>query len=118
MRADLLGRLLLRSIVGYQSIALIGRPPPLRSVGAGDKRTGTTPMAEAARIAGLNAVGRYALGVDWAASHDSLFPYRTLRLACPCDVCAAEPPETRRLAPGAEELRTVEVLGERSIFLG
>jgi DUF971 family protein len=75
-------------------------------------------MAEAARIAGLKAVGRYALGVDWADRHDSIFPYRTLRLACPCDVCAAEPPETRRLAPGAEELRTVEVLGERSIFLG
>src|SRR5579883_1872115 len=79
MRADLLGRLLLRSLVGCQSTALIGRPPPLRSVGVGHKRTGTTPMAEAARIAGLKAVGRYALGVDWADRHDSIFPYRALR---------------------------------------
>jgi DUF971 family protein len=75
-------------------------------------------MANAARIARLKEVGRYALGVEWADRHDSILPYRSLRLACPCDVCTAEPPGARRLPPGAEDLRTVEVLGERSLFLG
>ncbi|HLK13013.1 MAG TPA: gamma-butyrobetaine hydroxylase-like domain-containing protein [Candidatus Binatia bacterium] len=69
-------------------------------------------MSDAARIARLKEVGRYALGVDWADGHDSILPYRSLRLACPCDACVAQPPQA-----AAAELGGIEMLGHSSVFL-
>jgi len=70
---------------------------------------------DATRIVKLSEVGRYALGVDWGDGHESIFPFRALRAACPCDACrapggAAHPAEGDRLA-------RVETLGDASIFL-
>jgi DUF971 family protein len=70
---------------------------------------------EANRVEKLTEVGRYALGVLWGDRHDSILPFRNLRRACPCDTCAAA--TGAPLAPEAERLARVEILGERSLFL-
>jgi DUF971 family protein len=36
----------------------------------------------------IHLVGRYALGVDWADGHGSIYPFEHLRAACPCGGCA------------------------------
>jgi DUF971 family protein len=36
----------------------------------------------------VHLVGRYALGVDWADGHGSIFPFDGLRRGCPCGDCA------------------------------
>jgi DUF971 family protein len=73
--------------------------------------------AEATHVERLSEVGRYALGVVWGDRHDSILPYRALRQACPCDACAAaSPAETPR--PDAERPVRLQLLGERSLFIG
>lgn len=37
----------------------------------------------------VHLVGRYALGVDWADGHGSIYPFERLRLDCVCGQCAA-----------------------------
>ncbi|HEV8616772.1 MAG TPA: gamma-butyrobetaine hydroxylase-like domain-containing protein [Methylomirabilota bacterium] len=37
----------------------------------------------------VHLVGRYALGVDWADGHGSIYPFEHLRRGCPCGACAA-----------------------------
>ncbi len=71
---------------------------------------------DATHIEKLTEVGRYALGVVWADRHDSILPFRSLRSACPCETCTAAPQAD--LPPEAERLARVEVLGDRSLFLG
>jgi len=71
---------------------------------------------EATQIEKLSEVGHYALGVAWGDRHDSILPLRNLRRACPCDECASLSPEAA-LAPAAERLARVEILGEQSLFL-
>jgi DUF971 family protein len=39
----------------------------------------------------LHLVGRYALGIDWADGHGSIYPFEHLRAACGCDACRASP---------------------------
>ena len=73
--------------------------------------------AEATQIEKLTEVGRYALGVQWADRHDSILPYRNLRAACGCEACAAPSSDGPRL-PEAERPARVELLGDRSLFLG
>jgi hypothetical protein len=70
---------------------------------------------EATHVERFSEVGRYALGVLWGDRHDSIFPYRTIRGACPCDACAAAPGAP--VPPDAERLVRVETLGEQSVFL-
>jgi DUF971 family protein len=72
---------------------------------------------DATHIEKLSEVGRYALGVAWGDRHDSILPFRSLRRACPCETCATAPQDTP-LTPEAEHLARVEVLGDRSLFLG
>jgi DUF971 family protein len=72
--------------------------------------------AEATQIGKLSEVGRYALGVQWGDGHDSILPYRSLRRACPCDACSALAADAP-LAPEAERIARVEILGTQSIFL-
>jgi DUF971 family protein len=71
--------------------------------------------ADATRIERLTEVGRYALGVVWGDGHDSILPFRTLRIACPCDACTATPPA--QPASDAERLARLETLGAESVFL-
>lgn len=35
----------------------------------------------------VHLVGRYALGVAWADSHGSIYPFEQLRRDCPCGQC-------------------------------
>ena len=72
---------------------------------------------DATHVEKLTEVGRYALGVLWGDRHDSILPFRNLRRACPCEACSALP-EAAPLAPDAERLARLEVLGEQSLFLG
>jgi DUF971 family protein len=37
----------------------------------------------------VHLVGRYALGVDWADGHGSIYPFEHLRRGCGCGACAA-----------------------------
>jgi len=37
----------------------------------------------------VRLVGRYALGVDWADDHGSIYPFDRLRRGCGCGACAA-----------------------------
>ena len=56
----------------------------------------------------VHLVGRYALGVDWADGHGSIYPFERLRSDCPCGVCStvsmtpamAWPGEIKKLPEG------------------
>ena len=73
------------------SLPLLGQPDP------------NTPKR-------VHLVGRYAVGVDWADGHGSIYPFEKLRRDCPCGACAAR----SALSPGmgwpAEINRTPEGL--------
>jgi len=70
---------------------------------------------DATHVERLSEVGRYALGVLWGDKHDSILPYRHLRLSCPCEACAAAAPTAP--APDAERPVKLELLGGRSVFI-
>src|SRR5262249_26855840 len=53
----------------------------------------------------LHMVGRYALGVDWADHHGSIYPFERLRQDCPCGICG-EATATSAMAWPAEITRT------------
>jgi|SRR6516165_2430654 DUF971 family protein len=74
------------------------------------------PADDATHVEKLKEVGRYALGVEWGDRHDSILPYRSIRLACPCDACGTRPTDAPP-TPDAECPATVEILGDRSVFL-
>src|SRR5213594_2281215 len=71
---------------------------------------------DATRIERLKEVGRYALGVEWGDRHESILPYKNLRLACPCDACTSAAPAAS-LTPEAERPVDFQVLGDRSLFI-
>jgi DUF971 family protein len=68
------------------------------------------------KIKGLNEVGRYAVGVQWADGHDSIYPLESLRTNCSCQLCEADgdtsaaPADSRRLVKLAR-------MGEQAVFL-
>jgi DUF971 family protein len=76
----------------------------------------TERAPDATRVAGVKAVGRYAIGIDWADRHDSIIPFRNLRRACPCESCVTLPADTSFPAE-AEQVRDVQLLGEQSMFI-
>jgi DUF971 family protein len=53
----------------------------------------------------VHYVGRYALGVDWADAHGSIYPFERLRRDCPCGACADLETITRDMAWPAEVAR-------------
>ena len=53
----------------------------------------------------VHLVGRYALGVDWADDHGSIYPFERLRGDCPCGACK-EIPLTPPMAWPGEIART------------
>jgi DUF971 family protein len=54
----------------------------------------------------VHLVGRYALGVDWADNHGSIYPFEQLRRICPCGACASLEQVTRAMAWPEEITRT------------
>jgi DUF971 family protein len=75
----------------------------------------TERAPDAVRIDKLTQVGRYALGVQWGDGHDSILPLRTIRRACPCDVCGAV--AAREASPQADQPTLVDILGGQSVFI-
>lgn len=61
----------------------------------------------------VHLVGRYALGVDWADNHGSIYPFEGLRRSCPCGVCDALGSLAPAMAWPAEVRRTPEGLAVR-----
>ncbi len=55
----------------------------------------------------VHLVGRYALGVDWADGHGSIYPFDRLRRDCPCGACAA-PEAPTAPAPWPQEIKKIE----------
>jgi DUF971 family protein len=58
----------------------------------------------------VHLVGRYALGVDWADGHGSIYPFEKLRRDCPCPACGSLETVTPAMAWPAEINRTPEGL--------
>jgi len=52
----------------------------------------------------VHLVGRYALGVDWADGHGSIYPFDRLRRDCGCGACAT----LETLAPAAAWPREIK----------
>jgi DUF971 family protein len=50
--------------------------------------------------ADVHVVGRYALGVDWADKHGSIYPFERLRQDCPCGRCGDTPMTPAMAWPG------------------
>ena len=67
------------------------------------------------RIRGLNEVGRYAIGIQWADGHDSIFPLDSLRRGCPCNACAGD--VEGELPPAARRLLQLSRLGDTAVYL-
>ncbi len=64
----------------------------------------------------LNEVGRYAVGLNWADGHDSIYPLENLRRACPCEQCQGS---VQGVIPdGAKRLSKLARLGETGVFIG
>ena len=56
--------------------------------------------------------GHYALDVSWGDGHGSIYPFRDLRLICPCDACSnAEPTE-----PDLAARTPIEIAREASLL--
>jgi DUF971 family protein len=74
-------------------------------------------MAIDTKIRSTRAVGRYALGVDWADGHDSIIPFAHLRANCPCDRCAERHSADTTAGASEIQLEVAELIGDESIFL-
>lgn len=74
-------------------------------------------MDERTAVERLTGVGRYAFGVQWGDGHDSIIPHRAVRLACPCEECAALAPERLPASGPGVEPRRVELIGDASLFV-
>lgn len=59
----------------------------------------------------VHLVGRYAVGVDWADGHGSIYPFERLRCDCPCGGCAGLETLTQPMAWPQEIKRTEAGLG-------
>lgn len=72
--------------------------------------------SERTRVERLTSVGNYAFGVGWGDGHESIIPHRSVRAACPCDVCLAGP-QPPPVGPHAERPVRVELLGDTTLFV-
>ena len=67
------------------------------------------------RIRGLNEVGRYAIGVQWADGHNSIFPLENLRRHCPCLACNGD--AGGEIAQDGRRMIQLVRLGENAVFI-
>ena len=67
------------------------------------------------KIRGLNEVGRYAVGVQWADGHDSIFPLENLRRYCPCLKCNGK--VAGEIAQDGQRMMQLVRLGENAVFI-
>lgn len=56
----------------------------------------------------VHFVGRYALGVDWADAHGSIYPFEALRRECACGACATLAELSRDMVWPAEVTRRAD----------
>jgi DUF971 family protein len=75
------------------------------------------PHTEKYAIASVHAVGRYALGVNWADKHESIFPFVNLRRHCPCLDCERSQASKRPPSALACKLESFQRLQEASVML-
>jgi DUF971 family protein len=68
------------------------------------------------RIRGLNEVGRYAIGIQWADGHDSIFPFENLRRFCPCNTCGGA--VEGKIPAASQRLLQLARLGDAAVYLG
>jgi DUF971 family protein len=66
------------------------------------------------RIKTLKEIGRYAVGIDWADGHESILPYRELRLHCPCDACSERTADA--LGADAQQLADMRRIGDATLL--
>lgn len=65
-------------------------------------------LSDEYELKAFKLAGYYALDVDWADGHGSIFPFRDLRAQCPCETCRQTPADA-----GDPRTRSpVEVAGE------
>jgi len=55
-------------------------------------------LTEKYEVKKIGLAGSYALDVDWGDGHGSIYPFRDLRLRCPCEAC-------QRASSGVEDPR-------------
>lgn len=67
------------------------------------------------KIRTLNQVGRYAVGVNWADGHDSIFPLENLRRHCPCLQCRGS--VAGEIAQDGYRMTQLARLGESAVFI-
>jgi DUF971 family protein len=67
-------------------------------------------------IKGLNEVGRYAVGVQWADGHDSIFPLENLRRYCPCNECGGE--VDGAIPDSHQHMLQLSRLGDSGLYIG
>ncbi len=68
------------------------------------------------KIKVLNEVGRYAIGVQWADGHDSIYPLENLRRRCPCVACRGH--IDGELPPASQRLKHLARMGDSAMFIG
>lgn len=82
-------------------------------------QSATMPLAKSktsTEIRTLNEVGRYAVGIQWADGHDSIYPYENLRRYCPCNTCGGR--LEGEIPPASQRLAHLSRLGDKAVFLG
>jgi len=72
--------------------------------------------AGAVTIKGLNEVGRYAIGVQWADGHDSIFTLEGMRRGCPCIACGGR--VGGEIPPASSRVSQLSRLGTEAVFIG
>jgi DUF971 family protein len=65
---------------------------------------------------GLNEVGSYAVGDQWADGHDSIFPLEHLRRFCPCNECGGD--VDGAIPDSHQRMLQLSRLGDSGLFIG
>ena len=68
-------------------------------------------------IESIHPVGRYALGVRWGDTHDSIYPFQHLRRLCPCLECGETEAVRREPSDEARRLEGVQRVQDASLML-
>ena len=69
------------------------------------------------KIASIQHVGRYALGVTWQDKHESIYPFGNLRRFCRCVDCERSAAAAHGATDDAHKLSGVHRLQDASVML-